>query len=159
MIMTTQAAITGTGPHATSTPSNRRATLAIIGGLGMAWSVFGIVQFVAARKATLASLTADGFTAAQAAAYLALPGWIDVAFAIGVFVGLVGSLALALARRAAVPALGVSLAAYVGLVAGDAYHGLFAVMPAQLAILSVVLAIAAVLLVVAHRALRRGQLH
>jgi hypothetical protein len=156
--MTTHTVGVTTGTRSQRAAARPHTVLLSVGILGIAWNAFGIVQWIAAQDATIASLTADGLSAAQAQAYLALPAWIDVAFAIGVFLGLAGSVALAFARRVALPVLGVSLAAYVALFAGDAYHGLFAVMPAQLAILATVVAIATGLAVLASAASRRGWL-
>ncbi len=124
--------------------------------LGIAWNLFGIVQFVGGLTATEASLMARGLNAEQAALYANLPAWMHAVFAIGVLGGLAGSLAMALRRRVAVPVLATSLVAYVALFAGDAIHGLFTVMPSQLAVLSLVLAIAAGLLGLARVAARQG---
>lgn len=133
----------------------RRAGLAIA-ALGIAWNLFGIVQWQASLRATPDSLMADGLSAAQAAVYLALPAWMDLAFAVGVFGGLAGSLALALRRRLATPLLALSLLAYAALAAGDLAHGLFDAMPQQAPVIALVLAIATGLLATAGLAGRRG---
>lgn len=134
-----------------------RAVLAVA-AVGLAWNLFGLLRFVTTLAATPESLTGGGLTAAQAAAYLALPGWMTVVFGCGVLGGLLGAAALAWRRRIAVPALTASLLSYVALLAGDAQHGLFEVMPQQLAVLVVVLAVAGVLLATAVAAQRRGRL-
>lgn len=135
------------------------ATLLLPAALGLAWNLYGIVQFAGMAFKDTAGLEAAGMTAAQAALYAGLPGWMTLAFAIGVFGGTAGS-ALLLARRAlAVPVLAVSLAAYGVLFAGDAALGVFAAFGAgQVAILTLVVAIAAGLLLLARRAARRGDL-
>jgi hypothetical protein len=72
---------------------------------------------------------------------------MTLAFAVGVFGGLAGSVLLLLRRAAAMPVLLASLLAYVALWIGDAVHGVFAAMGApQVMILTLVVAIAAVLL-------------
>ena len=74
------------------------------------------------------------------------PAWMTLAFAVGVFGGLAGSVLLLMRRRAAMPVLRALLVAYVGLWVGDALHGVFAAMGApQVGILTLVVAIAAAL--------------
>jgi hypothetical protein len=126
--------------------------------LGAAWNVFGIVQFAKSLVRNRESLMAGGMTAAQAELVAALPFWMTLAFAVGVFGGLAGSVLLGLRRRAARPVLAVSLLAYALLFAGDAMHGVFAALPSQLAILSLVVLIAAALSVIAERSFRQGGL-
>ena len=127
-------------------------------GLGVLWNVYGAYQFAGTfTPAGRAAMTA-GMTEAQAALYLALPAWISVVFAIGVFGGLIGSVALALRRRLALHLLAASLVGYLLLFAGDTYYGVFAAIPSQLAILAVVVLIAAGLYWTARIATRRGLL-
>ena len=114
---------------------------------GIAWNVFGAVQFAGSVTATDADLITAGLTPKQAAVMTSYPVWMTAAFAVGVLGGLVGSVLLLLRRRAATPVLLVSLLAYVSLWIGDAVHGVFAVLGApQVIILSLVVAIAAGLL-------------
>ena len=101
-------------------------TAASLGGI--AWNLFGAVQFAGSATATEASLIAAGLTVEQAAVMTGYPVWMTLAFAVGVFGGLVGSVLLLLRHRGAMPVLGVSLAAYVALWIGDAVHGVFAAM-------------------------------
>lgn len=114
--------------------------------LGLAWNLFGVYQYIGTFTAAGQAAMTAGMTPEQAQLYLGLPAWISVVFAIGVFTGLAGSLALALRRRMALPMFVVSLIAYVLLFAGDLYHGVFAAIPVQLAILAAVVLIAAGLL-------------
>jgi hypothetical protein len=126
--------------------------------LGLAWNAFGVVQWAGSLGATQDTLMGRGMTAVQSAAYLALPGWMTVAFAVGVFGGLLGSLALAARRHVALPLFAVSLVAYIALYAGDLAHGLFDVMPTQQPILNAVVAIAVALPLAALAARRHGLL-
>lgn len=126
--------------------------------LGIAWNAFGVVQWAGSLGATQDTLMGRGMTAAQSAAYLALPGWMTVAFAVGVFGGLLGSGALAARRRVALPLFAVSLVAYIALYAGDLAHGLFDVMPTQQPILNAVVGIAVALPLAALAARRHGLL-
>jgi hypothetical protein len=129
----------------------------IAGILGVAWNLFGIVQFVGTVTATREKLIAGGMTPLQAEVYAGLPVWMDAAFAIGVFGGLAGSVLLVLRHAAAVPVLALSLAAYLVLYAGDIGLGVFAAFGApQVAILTTVVAIAAALLGVALKARAAG---
>jgi hypothetical protein len=79
-------------------------------------------------------------------------------FAIGVFGGLLGSLALATRRAAALPVFAVSLVGYIGLFAGDVYFGILDAMPSQLAILAFVVVVAMALLATAWAARYRALL-
>lgn len=126
--------------------------------MGTVWNAYGVYQFLGSFAQTKQSLMSVGMTAAQAELYLSLPAWISVAFAIGVFGGLAGSVALLLRKALALPLFAVSLAGYIVLFAGDAYFGIFASMPSQLVLLAVVVAIAAALLWAASRAKRQGLL-
>jgi hypothetical protein len=118
---------------------------------GIAWNIFGGIQFAGSIVATEQSLVASGLTADQAAVMTGYPGWMTLAFAIGVFGGLAGSVLLLLRLNIARPVLAISLAAYVALWVGDAVHGVFAAMGIpQIAILTMVVAIAAVLYVLSR---------
>jgi hypothetical protein len=136
-----------------SIPTSARApywiTAAALGG--MAWNIFGAIQFAGSVAATKASLIASGLTADQATVMAGYPAWMTAAFAVGVFGGLAGSILLLLRRSVAAQVLLVSLLAYVALWIGDALHGVFAAMGApQVVILSLVVAIAAGLLVLSR---------
>lgn len=116
-------------------------TTAALGGV--AWNLFGAVQFAASAMSTQQDLIASGLTREQAAVMTGYPVWMTIAFALGVAGGLSGSVLLLFRHRLARPVLGVSLAAYVALWVGDAVHGVFAAMGAQqVLILSIVVAIA-----------------
>jgi hypothetical protein len=135
------------------TPVSARAPIWFIATSigGIAWNLFGAVQFAGSFVATEASLIASGLTAEQAAVMTGYPGWMTLAFAIGVFGGLTGSVLLLLRRALAMPVLAASLGAYVALWIGDAVHGVFAAMGApQIIILTSVVAIAAVMFAVSR---------
>ena len=135
------------------TPVSARAPIWFIATSigGIAWNLFGAVQFAGSVVATEASLIASGLTAEQAAVMTGYPGWMTLAFAIGVLGGLAGSVLLLLRRALAMPVLAASLGAYVALWIGDAVHGDFAAMGApQIIILTSVVAIAAVMFAVSR---------
>jgi hypothetical protein len=125
---------------------------------GLLWNLYGVYQFIGSFSATTQTLLAAGLTPAQADVYLALPAWISAVFAVGVLGGLLGSVALLARRRMAVALFAASLVGYVLLLAGDAYHGVFASMPSQLAILAFVVMVAVGLLWTARLARRHGLL-
>ncbi|MEN9874221.1 MAG: hypothetical protein RL186_1118 [Pseudomonadota bacterium] len=131
----------------------------IVAGLGAAWNVFGIVQFLGAIAPTAESLAAKGMTPSQAAVYMSIPLWMNVSFAIGTFGGLIGSMLLLWRNRGAKPVFAASLAGYIALYIGDITHGVFAALGApQVIVLTSVVAIAAALLWVAHVSQKRGYL-
>jgi hypothetical protein len=128
-------------------------------GLGLAWNLFGAVQFVGSLSATPESLQAQGMTADQAAVMLGYPEWMTVVFAIGVFGGVLGCGLLLLRKTTAVPVFALSLAGYIALFVGDIVHGVFAALGTpQITVLSAVVLIAAALLWLASRARAQGVL-
>ena len=134
-------------------PSSKRAPLwlTIASGGGISWNLFGAVQFAGSVMATPESLIAQGLTAEQAAIMTGYPVWMTLAFAVGVFGGLAGSILLLLRRPLAMPVLAASLVAYAALWVGDLVHGVFTAMgTAQVVILTVVVVIAAALFAVSR---------
>ena len=118
---------------------------------GIAWNLFGVVQYAGSLSATEVNLIASGMTPEQAAVMTGYPTWMTVAFAIGVFAGLAGSVLLLLRKAQAMPVLLASLIAYVALWIGDAVHGVFAALGAsQVIILTIVVAIAAALFILSR---------
>jgi len=128
----------------------RARWLEVVALLGLAWNVFGITQWLSKIRGTVGSMMDGGLTLAQAQLYAGLPLWMDAAFALGVFGGAVGAVLLLLRQHHARTVLALSLAAYLVLFAGDIGLGVFAALGApQVAILTIVVAIAAGLLWVA----------
>ena len=148
-----------TSAPASSSGPLRTAHLPVIALSGVAWNAFGVVQFVQSLRNTPESLARMGMTAEQAAVYSSYPSWMTAVFAVGVFGGLLGSLALLARRRAAVMLFVASLVGYVALYIGDITEGVFAALGApQIAILTTVVAIAATLLAWSRRLARRDAL-
>ena len=130
-----------------------------VAGFGAAWNFFGLAQFMGAVTATSASLAAKGMTPEQIDVYLSIPFWMNFAFGIGVIGGLIGSTLMLLKNKVAQPVLLASLVAYVVLYIGDIVHGVFAALgPPQVIVLTVVVAIAAALLWVAHFSNKQARL-
>ncbi len=129
----------------------------IVAGLGLAWNVFGIMQYMTSVSSDAAALEAIGLTPEQAVLMSSLPWWMTSAFAIGVFGGVAGSVGLLLRAGWAQAVLIASLAAYVVLYVGDIVKGVFAIMGApQVIVLTLVVAIAAALLWLDHWARKKG---
>lgn len=126
------------------------------GALGLVWNVYGVYQFIGSLSQTEQSLMDAGMTSEQAAVYVALPAWMSIVFAVGVFGGLAGCVLLLLRRAVAMPVFAVSLAGYAALFAGDIGYGVFDGNPSQLVILVFVVAVAAGLLAVTRFARGRG---
>lgn len=127
---------------------------------GLAWSLFGIVQFAATSFKSAEQLLTAGMSTAQATLYAGLPGWMTAAFAIGVFGGTIGSALLLAARQAAVPVLAASLLGYLVLFIGDALLGVFAAFGlGQVLVLAFVVAVATALLLTARALSVAGRLH
>ena len=126
--------------------------------LGLAWNVFGVVQYIGSVRATADSLVASGMTPEQAAVMLGYPAWMTAAFAIGVFGGVLGCALLLARKRVSVMVFALSLLAYVALFIGDWVEGVFAAMgSAQVIVLSMVVLIAAALFALArHFAARQA---
>lgn len=121
--------------------------------LGLAWNVFGLVQFAGSLIQTEADLIAGGLTAEQAAVMTSYPVWMTVVFAVGVMGGAIGCVLLLLRNTFAVPVLAASLVGYVLLYIGDVAHGVFAAMGApQVVVLTMVVAIAGALLWLSQQA-------
>ena len=123
--------------------------------LGLAWNVFGVVQFLSKVQGSVGSLMSSGLTKEQAELYANLPLWMDGCFAVGVFGGTVGCVLLMLRLQATKAVFALSLAAYVLLYIGDITQGVFAAFGApQVLVLTLVVAIAAGLQWVAVRQLK-----
>lgn len=128
----------------TQTRSRRPLWLTVTATAGIAWNLYGAVQFAGAVTATGESLVASGLSPDQAAVMTGYPAWMTAAFFIGVAGGLVGSVALLLGQSWARQMLLASLVAYVALWVGDAVHGVFAALgTTQVVILTLVVLIAA----------------
>jgi hypothetical protein len=140
------------------TPTARRTPfwLWASAGLGVSWNAFGIVQLLSTLGGTEATGMMKGMSAEAAAVYYHLPIWMNVAFATGAIGGLLGSLVMFARSTLAVMIFAVSSVGYVVLFLGDWHFELFRLMPGQLPILLVVLAISFVLLLVSAVAARKG---
>ena len=100
--------------------SKAPASVRVIGWLALFWNLVGVVMFI----------MQTGLSAEQVAAmpderrmvYEAMPAWLTVAYAVGVFGGVLGAFGLLLRRRWAVAAFAASLLAVVANMVGIYVH-------------------------------------
>ena len=93
----------------------------LVGVVGLLWSAMGALDYVMTQTRNEAYLSE--FTPEQLAFFLGLPAWIDAAWAIGVWGGVVGCLLLLLRRGVAVWVL---LASFIAAVLTAIHNYLFA---------------------------------
>ena len=118
-------------------------TLWVVGFLGLIWNIYGVYQFIGSVMATEDSLITMGMTMEQAALMTSYPFWMTLAFGIGVFGGLIGSILLLLKKALAQSVFLASLTGYVILYIGDITEGVFAALGTpQIVILTSVVLIA-----------------
>ncbi len=130
-----------------SSNTNRPTWFWIVAGLGLAWNVFGLVQFAGSLTSTPDSLMEAGMTPEHAAVMKGYPVWMTIAFAIGTLGGTIGCCLLLVRSEYSILVFWISLVAYVVLYIGDYTEGVFAAMgPPQVIILTIVVLIAGVLL-------------
>lgn len=125
-------------------------------GAALVWNLFGLYQLNDSMMQSEGGLMMRGMSAEAARIYHGLPAWMHAAFALGAGGGVIGALLLAMGRRTATAVFAASLAGYIALFTGDWMHNLFAVLPGQMSIAAVVLAIAAAMLALSVWAQRRG---
>nr|WP_294850802.1 hypothetical protein [uncultured Sphingomonas sp.] len=89
-------------------PRQQPAWYWVAAGLALVWEAFGCFMYVTQVTTDPATLPLD-----QRAIWQAMPVWSTAAYAIAVWVGLIGAFLLLLRKRAAVMALGTSLAAVI----------------------------------------------
>lgn len=79
--------------------------------LFLLWNLFGLAVFVMAVfvYTSAEALENAGMNAAQTELILATPTWVNVAFGVAVIFGVLGSAALVMQKRLAVPLLAISL--------------------------------------------------
>jgi hypothetical protein len=135
------------------------AHLWIVGILALLWNAFGAFDYVMSQIQNDAYLA--HFSEADRLYFNAFPAWMEAAWALGVWGGLLGSLLLLARSRHAEFAFGLSL---LGLLAATIYQHLLSAMPADLktgamlAMNVVIWAVAIALFIYAHRMRTRGML-
>lgn len=138
--------------------SARPKSFWVIAIAALLWNLLGVAMFfmqVTASPETVAAMPAE-----QRQVYEATPGWLNIAFAVAVFGGVIGSLGLLLKKRWAVTLFLISLlallvqmmGAYAATPVWEAYG------PAGLAMPILLVVIALLLWVYARKATIRGWL-
>ncbi len=131
----------------------------IVSLLALVWNLIGVASYL--MTVTMGPEALSGMSEAERSLYTDVPAWATAAFAIAVFGGLLGCVALLLRRAWAVPAFGVSLVAIL-IQMGHAFFmsAMLEVRGAGAAILPVLIIVIAVYLVWFSRSARdRGWLN
>jgi hypothetical protein len=85
----------------------------LVGVVAVLFNSIGVFEFVMSMTQGPSYMASAGMTPAQIAHYQALPAWMTVDWAIGVFGALAGSVLILLRNKLAWPVLAVSLAAFL----------------------------------------------
>lgn len=83
----------------------------VVAGAALLWELAGCYAYV--TQVTMSTADLAALPAGQRELWLAMPFWVTAVYAIAVWVGLAGAVALALRRRWATTAFAVSLAAVI----------------------------------------------
>ncbi len=83
----------------------------VIAGVALVWNLMGVGAYLA--DVNMSDEAIAKMPEAEQALYNARPAWLFGAYAVAVFAGLAGAVALALRRRFATPIFGASLAAII----------------------------------------------
>lgn len=125
----------------TAAPMKTPWHLWLVGTVAVLFNAVGVFDFVMSLVQGAEYQASAGMTPDQIAHYQAMPGWMTVDWAVGVFGAFVASILLLLRRRPAWPAFVLSLAAFViSLVYTYVLTDGGAVMGRQMAITSAVIA-------------------
>jgi hypothetical protein len=113
----------------------------LIGVVAVLFNSIGVFDFVMSMAQGAEYLARAGMTPDQIAHYQAMPSWMTVVWAVGVFGALLASILLLLRRKLAVPVFVLSLAAFlISLLYTYVLTDGGAVMDQQMAITSAVIA-------------------
>jgi len=84
----------------------------VVAIIALAWNAMGVAAYL--MQVTISNEAIAALPAEQQALYAAQPAWVTAAFAIAVFAGMAGRVALVLRKRVATTMFVVSLLAAVG---------------------------------------------
>ena len=87
--------------------------LSVVGAVAVLFNSIGVFDFVMSRAQGADYMASAGMTAAQIAHYLAMPAWMTVVWAVGVFGAFLASLMLLLRSARALPVFVLSLVAFL----------------------------------------------
>jgi hypothetical protein len=84
-----------------------------VGVVGVLWNGFGVFNFFASMNMDDAALQNAGMSVAQIAYFRAMPGWTDIAWAVGVGGALIGTILLLVRSKWAVHVFALSLLGFL----------------------------------------------
>lgn len=96
------------------------ASLRVIGWIALFWNLVGVVMFIMQTGLTPEQVAA--MPPERQVIYEAMPSWLTVAYAVGVFGGVLGALGLLMRKRWAVAVFAASLLAVVANMVGIYVH-------------------------------------
>lgn len=128
----------------------------VVSGLALVWNLMGVAAFVA--QVTMSSEAMAALPQAQQDLYSSTPGWATAAFAVAVFAGLLGCVALLMRKAIAAPLFVASL---LGVVVQSTHtffmsNAMEAIGPSAAAIPLTVFLASIALLFMARRSQRNG---
>lgn len=128
----------------------------IVSIVALLWNLLGVMAFV--MQMTLTAADYASMAAAERALYTDLPAWVNGAYAVAVFGGVLGCIALLLRKSWAVPVFAISLIAILAQMGYSFFlTNVFEVMGATAIIMPLfVIAIGVFLLMFAKNANKRG---
>ena len=85
----------------------------LVGVIAVLFNGIGVFDFVMSMAQGSAYMASVGMTPAQIAHYEAMPAWMTVVWAVGVWGAMIGSVLILLRRKSAAPVFGISLAAFL----------------------------------------------
>lgn len=97
----------------TDAPSRTPWHLWCVGAVAVLFNAIGVFDFVMSVAQGAAYQAKAGMTPEQIAHYQAMPGWMTIVWAVGVFGAFGASVLLLLRQKAAFPVFAVSLAAFL----------------------------------------------
>ena len=125
----------------TDAPMKTPWHLWLVGVIAVLFNAIGVFDFVMSMTQGAAYMASAGMTPDQIAHYQAMPGWMTVVWAVGVFAAFLASIFILLRKKLALPIFVLSLAAFlVSLLYTYVLTNGGAVMGQQMAIMSAVIA-------------------
>lgn len=112
-----------------STPARTPGHLWVVGAVSLLWNSFGCFDYVMTKLDPVAYMASVGMGEPEIAYVQAMPAWLSVFWALGVWGSLVGSILLLMRSRHAVAAFAISL---VGLAVSQVYQFADSTMPAAM---------------------------
>ena len=97
----------------TDAPMKTPWHLWLVGVIAVLFNAIGVFDFVMSMTQGAAYMASAGMTPDQIAHYQAMPGWMTVVWAVGVFAAFLASIFILLRKKLALPIFVLSLAAFL----------------------------------------------